>query len=363
MRIGIDARELCGRPTGVGRYLSGLLHQWSGNRALRHEFVLYSHEPLRLTLDPQRFSCRVIPGKGGTLWEQRGLPAAMALDHPDVLFAPAYTAPLLARIPIVVAIHDASFAAHPEWFTAREGLRRRVLSRRAAAAARAVITISEFSRGELVNLLRVPCGKIHVIPPGVTAVGPPPTTSRPPLPTPASCKVLYVGSIFNRRHVPDLIEAVGHVARAHAEVSFDLVGDNRSHPYQDIAGLIDRQGVGRRMRWHHYMEEDALAELFGSARAFAFLSEYEGLGLTPLEALAAGIPAVLLDSAVARESCGEAALYVPKGDVAATAAALTTLLFDEAVRRRVLAAAPTTLARFDWTRAANETLAVLEGAA
>ena len=59
------------------------------------------------------------------------------------------------------------------------------------------------------------------------------------------------------------------------------------------------------------------ARCYGSARAFAFLSEYEGLGLTPLEAMAAGVPAVLLDTAVARESCRDAALYVPAGDVPA----------------------------------------------
>jgi len=82
----------------------------------------------------------------------------------------------------------------------------------------------------------------------------------------------------------------------------------------------------------------------------------------PLEALAAGMPAVLLDTPVAHESCGNAALYVQKGDVTAAAAALTTLLFDEDARRPLRAAAGTALARFDWARAARETLVLLEEA-
>ena len=66
---------------------------------------------------------------------------------------------------------------------------------------------------------------------------------------------------------------------------------------------------------------------------------------------------------MARETCGEAAIYVPEGHAAATSAALERALFDERARAAILAAAPATLARFTWPRAAEETLAVIEGAA
>jgi glycosyltransferase involved in cell wall biosynthesis len=173
--------------------------------------------------------------------------------------------------------------------------------------------------------------------------------------------VLYVGSIFNRRHVPDLIRAFGQLARIHHDVELDLVGDDRSHPREDIVALIARKKVDDRVRWHRYVSDAELSALYGSARAFAFLSEYEGLGLTPLEALSAGVPAVLLDTPVARESCADAALYVSKGDVPATTAALELLLFDLPTRQRLLKAAPAVLARYDWPRAARQTLAVIEG--
>ncbi len=363
MRVGVDARELCGHPTGVGRYLHGLLDEWSRDSdARRHEFVLYTKEPYRFASGSDGFTCRVVPGTGGTLWEQRDLKAVVNRDHLDVFFAPGYTAPLLIRVPTVVAIHDVSFAAHPEWFSATEGLRRRVLSRLAATAASAVITISEFSRTELTDLLGVPAGKIHVIPPGVTSPAPA-SPARPVTAGRTPPRVLYVGSIFNRRRVPDLVQAVQRIARTHADVALDLVGDNRSHPYLDVRELIKDQPGSGYLRWHRYLPDAELADLYRSARAFAFLSEYEGLGLPPLEALAAGVPAVLLDTPVARESCGDSALYVPAGDVAAVTDALKTLLFDEERRRDLLSAAPATLARFDWAQAARRTLAVLEGAA
>lgn len=360
MRIGIDARELCGQATGVGRYLEGLLTAWAADeRCRRHEFVLYASGPIPQPLDCRRFLSRTIPGPAGSWWEQMRLPRAACKDHLDVFFAPAYSAPNLGDIPVVVAIHDISFSAHPEWFGVREGARRRLLSRRSARHARAVVTISEFSKRELVERFGLDGDRVHVIPPGVTS--PLRACVKPEAPTPpAAHTVLYVGSIFNRRHVPDLVRAFAPIARGHGDAALEIVGDNRSHPHQHLPRTIALEGLTGRARWRRWVPESELCALYRSARAFAFLSEYEGLGLTPLEALAAGVPPVLLDTPVARESCGKAALYVGSGDLAGTTRALEMLLFDEAGRKGLLAEAPATLGRYSWARAAHDTLSLLE---
>jgi glycosyltransferase involved in cell wall biosynthesis len=372
MRIGIDARELCGRSTGVGRYLGGLLAGWAIDpRARAHEFLLYAPGPPAATLDARRFPTRTVSGAGGSWWEQAQVPHAVAADHIDAWFAPAYTAPLRLAVPIVVAIHDLSFVAHPEWFRVREGARRRWLTSHSASRAASVITISQFSKRELVDRLNVAVEKIRVIPPGVGTgdwglapgdcvlrAGAGATSPQPLVPTPY--RLLFVGSIFNRRHVTDLIRAFAPIARAHPEVSLDIVGDNRSFPREDLRQTIAAEQVEAQVHWHEYVSDQQLAAMYTAARAFAFLSEYEGLGLTPLEALAAGVPPLLLDTAVARESCGAAALYVPVHDLAATTRGLESLLFDDTTRRQILSAAPAELARYSWPRAARDTLAVIE---
>jgi glycosyltransferase involved in cell wall biosynthesis len=372
MRIGIDARELSGRATGVGRYLGGLLREWAADsRARSHDFVLYAPEPIGMPLDTRRFATRTIPGAGGTWWEQVQLQRAVAADHLDLFFAPAYTAPLRLTIPSVVAIHDVSFAAHPEWFRPREGARRRWVTKASARRATSVITISHFSRRELIERLDVPADKIHVIPPGIGAGSREPgpgratcsvssASAQPPASSP--CRVLFVGSIFNRRRVIDLIRAFAPIARSQPGAMLDIVGDNRSYPHEDVQRTIDGEQLRAQVRWHEYVRDEELAALYAGAHVFAFLSEYEGLGLTPLEALAAGIPPVLLDTPVARESCGDAAVYVPVNDLSAATRALESLLFDDAIRRRVLAAAPGQLAKYSWPRAARDTMAVLERA-
>ncbi len=356
MRIGIDARELGGKPTGVGRYLSGLLDEWSGDaRSPRHEFVLYAAEPLTRARDLGHVTTRIVPGPGGTWWEQVRLPAAMARDRLDAFFAPGYTAPLRTAVPTVVAIHDLSFAVHPEWFGVREGLRRRWLTSRAARAAHSVVTISQCTARELHTVYGLSAGRVHVVPPGITLPVSGPRREAGP-------RVLYVGSIFNRRRVPHLVRAFEPIARAHPDASLEIVGDNRSRPYQDLAQVIAAAGVTTQVRWRRWLPDAELGALYGSARAFAFLSAYEGLGLTPLEALSVGVPPVLLDTPVARESCGDAALYVTEHSLRATTVALERLLFDPAVRRQQLAAAPDVLARYSWPRAAAATLALLEQA-
>jgi glycosyltransferase involved in cell wall biosynthesis len=363
VRIGIDARELCGQPTGVGRYLSGLLAEWSRDEvARRHEFVLYAHRPLEVALDGRRFSLREIPGAGRLRWEQQQLPRVARRDHLDVFFAPGYTAPLFFRCRLVVTIHDVSFAAHPEWFTWREGLRRRTMSRRAAAAAEAVITVSQFSRREIVERLGVPEERVHVVLTGISQqqlrLKPDRTPEHADL---RSERVLYVGSIFNRRHVPELIRGFAALARRRPAVQLDLVGDNRTYPRQDIGGTIAAERLAGRAVWRQYVPDAELHALYAGAGAFAFLSEYEGFGLTPLEAIAAGVPALLLDTEVAREICGDAALYVSRADSSEIADALERLLFDAAARRALIACAPPVLSRYSWPRAARETLRILEG--
>ena len=360
MHIAIDARELLGKPTGAGRYLAGMLEAWSQSpRRVAHTFQLYASHPPTRRFGQLPGAPLVLPGRGGSWWEQVTLARAIGRDRPDVLFAPAYSAPIAIRTPTVLAIHDASFFAHPEWFTSREGLRRRLLTRAAARRASTVVTISEFSRGELLKYLDVSASRIRVVPPGVTPLVQPAATRDPGSPP----RVLYVGSIFNRRHVPDLILAFAPIAHAHADARLDIVGETRTSPFQDLHALVEHEGLGAQVQLCDYVSDAQLGELFRCASVFAFLSEYEGLGLTPLEALAAGLPSVVLDTSIAREAYGPSACFVSQGDLGACTAALDALLFDEAARRRVLDRAPETLARYDWARAADDTLDLLEHAA
>lgn len=372
MRIGVDARELAGHATGVGRYLSELLARWTRDRgAASDELLLFlpntpTHDLHWLGRDGARAVTHVAEGGGGTRWEQLTLAAAARQANLDVFFAPGYTAPLTLRTPVVVAMHDVSFAAHPEWFRRREGFRQRLLARRTARTAAAVVTLTPFSRDEIVRCLGVPSSRIEVIAPAVDAH----PALQPTLAPPAEARdarraatVLFVGSIFTRRHVPTLIDAFDDVARTHPDVRLVIVGADRTWPDQAIARRVAAARAAGRIDWHAWLDEAALRRAYLDARVFAFLSEYEGFGLTPLEALSAGIPPLVADVRGAHDAYGEAALYIDPHDAGAAAQGLRDLLDETPARRRILDAAPAVLGRYSWDTCAAQTYAVLRRAA
>ena len=351
MRIAIDAREIVGKPTGVGRYLSQILSAWAKlPAAAAHEFVLCSPEkdsPERWA--PLRISSVSAAG-AGTVWEQLVLPRLIRTAGADVLFAPAYTAPLRCPVPFVLMVHDVSFAAHPEWFSWREGLRRRLITRASAQRAARVLTQSDFTKREAVRYLGLDQSRVDVIYLGTTTLRT--RAQREPL-------VLYVGSLFNRRHVPELIDAFARLTTRHPTARLEIVGDNRTTPVIDVDDLIARSGVADRIRVRHYVSDAELASLYARASAFAFLSEYEGFGLTPLEAMAAGIPVVVLDTEIAREIYGPAAGYVARPDPELIAAALERVLVNGEERARLIEAGDAQVGRYSWDECARRTLQVL----
>jgi glycosyltransferase involved in cell wall biosynthesis len=220
---------------------------------------------------------------------------------------------------------------------------------------------SEFTKREIVRYLRVEPERIDVIYHGITTFN-----ENPPSPDgfgeAGSELVLYVGSIFNRRHVPELIDGFSRLAARRPTARLEIVGENRSSPHQDLDACVARVPSGG-VQVRSFVPDAQLASLYARARVFAFLSDYEGFGMTPLEALAAGVPILVLDTPVAREIYGPAAVYIERPDPPLIEAALDRLLFDESERRRVLAAAPSVLSRYSWHTCAQRTLQALVSAA
>jgi glycosyltransferase involved in cell wall biosynthesis len=342
-----------------------LLDAWSAGDAMRrHQWTLIAPRPIE---GASRWAAavEVVPGGGGTLWEQWTLPHAISAARPDVFFAPGYTAPVTVAAPLVLTIHDLSFFAHPEWFAFREGTRRRLLTAWSARRARTVITDSEFSKAEIARHIGIKSAR--VIPLGIDANDRSSDRSngrsndrlidRAPV-------VLFVGSLFQRRRVDRLIHAFDLVAERVSGAQLEIVGENRTQPRIDFESMRRGCRHADRITIRSYVDDAVLASLYQRASVFAFLSEYEGFGLTPLEALADGVPPLVLDTAIARETCGAAARYVaPSASNAEIAAALEDLLANDAARQDVLRHRRDVLARYEWTRAAAATLSVLEEAA
>ena len=359
LRIGIDGRELLDRPTGVGRYLLSLLREWTASTSPDHHYVIFvpAAPPATLASLGERIEWVVDTGarSRGTWWEQARLPALVASHAVDVFFAAGYTAPRRLRCPYVVAIYDVSYFAHPEWFSRREGFRRRLLTRSSAQRAASVVTISEFSAAEIVRWLGVDRQRLRLAPPGAPPARPRSARSS------RSRMVLYVGSLLNRRNIDVLIKAFVAVGARVPDARLILVGDNRTRPSIDPRSLAATLGVGDRVEWREYVTDRELDALYHSARLFVFLSAYEGFAMTPLEAIAHDVPAVLLDTPVAREVYADAAQLVANLDDVPDV--LIALLQNDRVHADLVRAGRARLAHFSWSRTADIVRGALEDAA
>lgn len=359
MRVAVDARELAAPPTGVGRYLAELLTEWeAAGLARRHDVHLFSHAAPTYAPPAWHAASTVLPGGGGTRWEQWDFARALGRLCPDVVFCPAYTAPLRLAAPSVVAIHDVSFFAHPEWYGWREGLRRRALTGWGARRARTVLAPSVFSAKEIVHWTSLDARRLRIVYLGVRPPAVPPREERAPL-------VLFVGSLFERRRLDVLIDAFHTVSAAHADARLEIVGANRTHPPIDVAAHAAARGLSDRVRLRDWVDDRTLQTLYGEAAVFVFLSQYEGFGFTPLEAMAAGAVPVVLDTPVAREIYGAAAWRVADGAevVRDVAHAITSLLVSPAAREPFRAAAAPVLASYHWADTAARTWTAIEEAA
>lgn len=268
--------------------------------------------------------------RAGHAWEQGILPVLSA--RAPALLCPANLAPVAARN-VVVVIHDAAPLRHPGWYSgAYAAFQRRVLPL-IARRARAVITVSEFSRDELRELLGV---EAHVVYGGVDArFAPGEKAARP--------YVLCVASHTARKNLRALVPAAEALRREGVELR--VAGGHRPQ-FAAEGGLDALELLG------HVPDAD-LPALYAGAAAFVLPSVYEGFGLPVLEAMAAGTPVVTTNvTALPETSAGAARLVAP--DPEALRDALLGLLGDAGEQRRLREAGLQRAREFTWERTAHE---------
>ena len=274
-------------------------------------------------LAPDRY--RVVRPPAGQLGEQGYLPLLRA----ELIYSPANLAPLASRRNVVV-IHDAAALRHPEWYSRPYAAWHRLVLPRIAKNARLVITVSEFSRGEIEETLGV---SATVIPNGVDERF-----------RPSGVKgdyALVVGTRITRKN----LAALGTAAAALSERGVELVAAGSSRSYMRTEET-DIRRLG-------YVPDDELPSLYARARLLLMPSLYEGFGLPVLEAMASGTPVVAANRGALPETCGDAALVVEPDEFAEAA---LQALDDE----KLIAAGLERARDFTWDRTARETDRAIE---
>ena len=293
-------------------------------------------------------------------WVLSGLPRAARRAAVDLIHAPAYTGPIRACVPTVVTVHDVSYERHPEWNPYRRDRLRRAFYRASARAAAHILTVSEFSAREIVELYAIPRERITVTPHGVSATFAPAGPLPAERPTGMTAPyVLHVGDLHERRNLGVVVDAVLATRRRGTQPPLSLVlagVDRGSGAALDaraaeagVPGAVVRLGA---------VSEAQLHVLYRGAVAVVYPSLYEGFGLPVLEAMASGAPVIASRAASLPEVLGDAGLLLDGTVTEAWIDALARIVADEELRGRLRAAGLARAASFTWERTARMTLDV-----
>ncbi len=384
MIIGIDAHNLEGNRTGVGRYLLNLLKIWvqissgshsdtatyrSGNSI---KFVLYFKDEIPGDIPKSdRFESKLLKAGSTAKFVHWDLPRAAKKDGIDILFCPGYVAPLIYKGKTALVLHDIIYEAHPEWFNWQSSADKILLkwvSKKSAQKAKIIFTPSEFSRQEIIKYFQVAPKKVAM----VSAAADPDLrlswtqNSQEEI---EKIKVKYalkenfiffVGSIFSRRHLPEMLEAFFRLAREKSDYQMLIGGKNYTQPLIDIDKLIKEKNnvLGRRAILRvDFIGDSDLKLLYSACAFFIYLSDYEGFGLPPLEAMSCGAPVITSNSASLKEVAGDAAFLIKNNsDVEEIYRAMKRLIDDETLRQQLVKRGGEQAGKFSWEICAKKVL-------
>jgi glycosyltransferase involved in cell wall biosynthesis len=362
MRIAFDAHMIGERETGNESYALNLLRGLATLPDDDNTYAVLTPRPQALrdaiTLPPRFEVVRVRPA-ASVLRIPLGMPLAIRSARADLLHV-TYIAPPRPGCPTVVAVHDLSYLAHPEWLSWRVRFTLKQLVPRSVRAAARVIAISDFTKRDLVQRYGLPPEKIVVVPLAAGAnVTPLPDAAA--LPLPAGIRdpfILAVGNLEPRKNLATLIEAFAELVRQHAFGGQLVIAGKAKYRGEGTAGVVARLGLEGRVTFTGFVDDATLRLLYNRAALFAYPSLYEGFGLPLLEAMACGCPVVASNATAIPQTAGDAAILVDPTSSAALTAAMARVLGDAELARRMSIEGKAQAARYSWTRTAELTRAV-----
>lgn len=373
-KVALELQPCCGKRSGIGVYTYELARRLKNRDGLEFCGNLFNFagrddnsKSLKDIAMPVRES-RVFPyGIYRRIWN--AIPISYADLFPgetDLTLFFNYIVPPRVSGRVITTIHDLTYLRYPETMV-RKNLRR--IQRGVGSSIRRssrVLTISRFSKGELIALLDIPEEKIAVVYPA-------PSLSeahadfeecsrkwglRPPY-------LLYVGTIEPRKNLVRLLRA------------FDLLKTRESIPHQLVlAGgrgwqdeeiLQTAKSIANEQTviFTGYLSEGEKNTLYQNADAFVFPSLYEGFGIPPLEAMAFGCPVICSNAASLPEAVGEAARLVDPLDEWDIAQGIWDVLSDKEYASRLITAGYRQSKKYTWDESAEKLAgicaSVLEG--
>ena len=293
--------------------------RWIGNHGIgrfaRHVLAGLEYGPVPLASHP-----------AAALDSVRLMQALRNLGSSDLFFSPGYNAPLFCRAPFIFTIHDLIHIHCPESSRPHLQLYYATVMKRACRRAARILTVSEFTRKEIIDWSGVPLEKVMNVGNGVEPTYRPVGDSyRLPFP--------YLLAVSNRKPHKNERRIVEAFAKANLDPRLHLALTGQ--PSLELAEWIEKQGVTGRVEFLGAVPEEMLPSVYRGAEALIFPSLYEGFGLPIVEAMACGTPVVTSNVTAMPETAGDAALLVNPRSVEQITKAVEQVVGDRPLRQEL----------------------------
>jgi len=338
----INGKFLSQKITGVQRFALEIVSRLN---TTTHEYTILAPKNI---IEDEAFSSlniRVIGQLTGSLWEQIDLPWYLNSIGNPLLVNLCNTAPVFYKNQ-VVTIHDLAFMFNPKWFSKQFVLWYKFLIPSLVKRSRKIITVSSFSKQELIRLLNVDSSKIVVV---NNAASPIKKTSK----SRSDYKnfILFVGSMDPRKNLQTLLSAFS-VCNI-PDLKLIIVGDVNSNFKQvEIADSPDIIRLGR-------VSDEVLSQLYTNAMVFVYPSYYEGFGIPPLEAMAHSCPVICSNTSSLPEVCGQAALYFSPDRVNELANVIKSIVNEPELRAELIKRGQERVNFYSWEKSASSVIEIV----
>lgn len=339
----VNGRFLTQKPTGVHRYAFEICNQLS-------EFGVDFYVAVPKEINPDykiNFKTVQCGTLSAHLWEQISLPKYLKQQGSPLLLSFSGCGPLNYSNQIIT-IHDVSHERHPEWFSKNYCRFYGYMMPRIGKKAHAIITVSEFSKKEIIETLSLPSEKIHVINCSIPSYH---TTENDRIRDNSDEKyILSVSSMDPRKNFIRLVEAFNNIEDK--SVKLYIIGMQFKAFNTPDMEKLNRENV----ILTGYLDDDSLRKMYKNALFSVYPSLYEGFGIPPLESMSYGCPVIVSDIPALREVNGKAAMYANPLDIADMSLKMDLLICNSELRNELREKGREQVVKYSWSKSTRQVL-------
>ncbi len=364
MRIAVNTRLLLkGKLEGIGWFTHQTLDRMVRKHP-EHEFIFFFDRPY----DPSFvFAPNVTPVVVSPqarhpilfyIWFEWRLPSLLKKYKADVFLSPDGYLSLRTKVPTCLVIHDLAFEHYPEHFQGSHKMYWRKYSPLFANKATRIVTVSSYSKQDIIDHYKIAPEKIDVVYNGAhDEYKPLSWEEREQVKKEYAdgCEYfVFAGALHPRKNILNLLKAfVQFKKRQRSNMKLVIVG-RFAWKYEEVMKMKVEMPFKEDVKWVGYMGVEDLSKVMGGAYALVYASLFEGFGIPILEALECNVPAIVSNTSSMPEVAGDAGILVNPLDVNDIADKMQLIYKDEALRNKLIAAAKEQVKKFDWDASADK---------